>query len=305
MLARRSLGPQQAATISRYFVPVVVTGGNRFSVQAASGIELSSDLNEGFAKFRSLPESQRKPDRVPLPPKEDYRLPIPPGGIAVRVFTRGFDRTPNGSLQPIAKHSLEYSGPQRDFLWLTADEVNSTFPRETRQGETISLSNTVAQRIARYHLLDNTICLPASWPSEHIRKIEMLMTVVESTAEQLTLSLKGDALLFDHQQQEYTRRSASFEIQGRLRFDRLQRRVEQFDIAAIGDYRNDNVTEYYQKAGQRTRLTLGVAFELATPDSLGYGTVPFALWDGIHSSRPGSSQVLEYFGSDPYHKQPR
>ncbi len=307
MFVRRSFGPQLVALVCRHCVPVVITGGNNRTLQTATGKVLGaaqpnwdSDLDKAFREFANLPEAERKPAEVPLAPATAYRLPPPPEGLVVRVYTRGFERDRQNTLRPIELQARQYSGPQRDFLWLTAIECKNLFREDVTVGSSYPVPTAISQRIVRNHLVDSTICLPAVWSPTDIRTGTLALTVDEYSQDYLRYRLDGSAKMSNHAEYNSASRAADFEIRGTLRFDRKTHRCVEFNVVALGDYRNTEVSDYLKRSGQRTALTLGIAFELAAPDSLGYGTVPYALWDAIKSSRSGSTQVKNYFGLNPY-----
>jgi hypothetical protein len=305
MLVRRSFGPALVELIKNNCVPVAVTGGNGVFVMTAQGDILgrarptdSSDPFQGVSEFKQLPESDRKPKTVPEANR--YRLPPPPGGLVLRVYTRGFERSIEGGLQPIEKHSRVYSGPQRDFLWLTQEEWQSLVPAGAKKGSKLVVPVPIGQRLLRHHLVDNTITLGGPWKPQHLRQTQLTLTVKESSPAAVNLWLEGLAIMANDADLTKASVKGEFKLQGRISYDVVQGRVNRFDVIALGDFRNDHVSEYLQGAGMKKSLTLGVACELAEPGSAGYGSVPFALWDGVYSCKPGSPLIRAYFGTDPY-----
>src|SRR5207244_1123336 len=83
----------------------------------------------------------------------------------------------------------------RDHLWLTADEVQALVPAQPRKGALLQVPRRVAERILRFHLVDNTRGEPPMWRREEIRTQELKLTVEDADAEGIRLRLDGSALL--------------------------------------------------------------------------------------------------------------
>ncbi len=304
MGVRRSFGPKFAEFIVKNCVPAAHPGGNGITIQTAAGKVLgapkpgwNSDITKGLKEFAELTEIERKPKEIPE--SKVYRLPPPPGGLVLRVYTRGFEKSTAGELKPIERHAKDYSGPQRNFLWLTEAERRALVPRDLKEGAKFKVPDAIAQRLFCHHLIDNTIGLSGFWDAKHLRRGELWLTLTGIARTQYFFRLEGFADLANDADFAKATHKGKFTLTGRMTVH-VTEGITQLDLAALGDYENAHVREYYEKAGQRKSLTLGVAFELATPGSFGYGSVPFALWQGIRSCTPDSPQVVRYFGSNPY-----
>jgi hypothetical protein len=106
--------------------------------------------------------------------EKDRRFVLPEGGVVVAVTTKilgGHDpiKSARGARGTIA-YDMEKAWKTslgREHLWLRQDEV-----RALVKGE---LPESVKQRIARYHLVDNTRGTPTGWTASEIRKLEMTL----------------------------------------------------------------------------------------------------------------------------------
>ncbi len=89
-------------------------------------------------------------------------LPTPPaGGLVVDVTTKvlgGYD-----SANPRGKRFLNSLG--RDHLWVRKDEAESLASG--------SLPESLAQRLARFHLVDNTRGEPPMWRADEVRTLNL------------------------------------------------------------------------------------------------------------------------------------
>ena len=128
-------------------------------------------------------------------PDPRYTRTPPPGGLIVSVYTRILDR--DGDECPARGRARRTGGDAaaRDHLWLTADEVRSPGPAEGRAGRTYDVPTAVADRIVRFHLVDNTRGEPPFWRRDQVRRAKLTLTVEEVTADGIELRLDGAALL--------------------------------------------------------------------------------------------------------------
>jgi hypothetical protein len=289
---RKFFGQVGADYIKQHCVPLVLTGGNMIQIQTATGKVLeapspiaNSEFFPALEAFRRLPAEERKPKSVPA--DTFYRLPPPPNGLVFRVYTRGLERDASGRLQPIAKQSQDYQGPNRDFLWVTEAEWKSLVPDRLAPGVHLAVPDPIARRIFCYNLIDNTAGIAPVWEPGAVRAGALSVTVQEATASACRLKLEGAVRMSDDQDFAKATRKGEFAFLGFLDYDPNNKKFTGATVIALEDYHSSS-------------LTLGVAFELASPGSLGYGTVPFGLWSGVNSCRPADPQVTTYFGTNPY-----
>jgi hypothetical protein len=148
----------------------------------------------------------------------------------------------------------------RDFLWLTQDEVKSLVPAEPKVGLSFPVPAAIAERIARFHLLDNTRGEPEFWKKEQVRRNTMTLTVTVSTPESIELRLDGSALMATNADADKADRGFDVKLRGELRYAVKTETFDRFDVAALGQHWGE--TTFTGKA--RTGKTpLGVAFTLA------------------------------------------
>jgi hypothetical protein len=286
----------------------VTGGGNSLSVRTATGKILSpaeypkhriGNIPEGVAHFRRLPEAERKPKSwAPQGPDND-RKPPPEGFLVCRVYMRGFNRDARGQLHRKEELTRQYAGPNRDFLWLTGAEWKSLLPSKPKQGAKHAVPGPVADRLFRFYLNDRTKGLMGGfWEPGQFRGGQLSLTVEEVSSTAVRLRLDGSARLTDAADLSAALRKSEFRFLGYLNYDTRKKGFDRFDVVALGDHydsrpiaREERYKHYYDPSG---RITLGVAFELATPGSLGYGTPPLAICMG------DPPQLRDYFGTDQH-----
>ena len=307
MGARKFFGPGLADFIKKNFVPVAIPDGNSITIQTATGKVLgapkpgwNSEIDKGWAEFKALSEEERKPKNVPEQTHfAIVRPPPPPGGLVSRVYIRGLERDRKGRLVADERQSRDYGGPQRDFLWLTLDDWHSLVPQNPEKGATYQVPAPLARRIFCNHLTGEIVTLARPWPADNLRAGVLTLTVEEVSQTDVRLRLDGFATLATNPDLPKAERRGEYRLLGYLNYAREKKTFDRFDIAAVGDYYHANETDYYVQAGQKKALTVGLVFELATPDSLGYGTIPWALFDGW-GRPPGEKALQNYFGTNPY-----
>lgn len=125
------------------------------------------------------------------------------------------------------------------------------------------------------------------------------LKVKEVTDTACVIELSGSASLADDNDKD-EQRLGQFRFYGELSYNRKTKAFERIELAAVGAFVHGKLPEYAAQLGQEKSVNLGLVFELALPDSVGYGTIPWALYLWVGTGRTQS--VNEYFGSNPYEK---
>lgn len=252
------------------------------------------EFRRALDKFNQLPAGEREPGAIKVPSLDDAKLDerysrkLPDGAISIRVFARALERDADGKCTVC---TAEAGDPtygllsSLDHLWILPDEWRSLAPREAKVGDTFAMPAAVAQRIARFHLLDNTRGEPAMWRPDEVRKNAMTLTVVEASAERLKLRLDGDVLLSTTAKLPATSQIAKNErgydvrLLGHIEVDRKKPAVTRFDVVALGDHWGDST---YTRGARPGRTPLGIAFQLADGKQAADAVPPQAAreWNG-------------------------
>ena len=219
-------------------------------------------LQRGLKKWKALPAAKRKPGAIAIaePAKIDpgYTRTLPAGGLVLKVHARILDMK-NDAFCRGTCDSTGSMKASRDFLWITAAEAKALAPAKDDVGFLYQLPAGVAQRIARFHLVDNTRGEPNFWTKKDVKELEMTLTVTAKTAEAITLRLDGAAYLTNVKDN----RGYEAKLGGTLRFDVKSKAFDRFDLAVVGDHwGDDSVTQNGSRPG---KSQFGVAFGLADP----------------------------------------
>jgi hypothetical protein len=224
-----------------------------------------SELRKGLAAWKGLPETERKPGAVEVPPQrasdldKTYHRAPPPGALIVNVYTRALERDAEGKyiICSGGKTGYEGFGTALDHLWVTAEECRRLVAQATNEGKTFPLPDTLARRMVRFHLVDNTRGEPDYWPN---CSWDLVCRVLET--DPLRLELQGSALLTTDADPAAARRGYDVAILGKLTYDQARQTFTRFDIVALGDHWGEGT---YTRRARPGKTPLGVAFELGDP----------------------------------------
>lgn len=257
------------------------SGGNCFVLATPGGKKLAGGngpggagaaLKDGLAKWRSLPERERRalPEGKPVVPPEALRCAPPEGGLVLRSYVRGLKKGPGGSVQRVTREDLKdrklfpdwhpvYTEPAHFTVWLTAAERKALVPAAPKVGDAVPIPDGVQKRLLRYHLVNGSFGLPGTWRLEDIRSARLALKVVQ-TAPTWELRLEGSAVLASDADLKKARRGYDVRLLGKIEIDPTTRAFRRFDVVALGDYwGGDYEGHRFARPG---RTPLGISFEL-------------------------------------------
>jgi hypothetical protein len=244
-------------------------------------------LKEGLARWARLPAARRRPGAVEIGPPAtvdpNYSRTPPRNGLIVKAFTRTLNPPSEGDDAPACR--VEDEAAARDHLWLTEREWRSLVPANPREGQTFPVPAGIAERILRFHLVDNTRGEPPHWSREEIRERELTLTVVESSRTGTRLRLEGSALLSTAADADRADRGYDVSLLGDIEYDAADDRISRFDVVALGDHWGQGP---YTRGARPGRTPLGVAFALADATSASNAIPP-----------QGARDLHGYFGGRP------
>lgn len=163
-----------------------------------------------------------------------YNVTPPADGLVVRVHTKvldGYEPSQNRWRQ------IMQSALGRDNLWITASEHRALADGEVPQ--------TLQQRLARFHLVDNTRGEPPMWKPSDIRELNMRLVDGE---------LKGTVRLTN----EDGDRGYEAQLRGKVEVEHGQ--VVRFDMVCLGDFWGEG---RYTRNAPDGRFPLAISFSLA------------------------------------------
>ena len=187
-------------------------------------------LRDALAKFQ--PTDFTPPDATRFDPR--WNLTPPAQGLVVRVSAKvldGYAATDDPTRQAF-QESLA-----RDNLWIRADEQAALV-----RGE---IPKTLAMRIARFHLIDNTRGEPPLWDESEVRSVELRLNAGKIT---------GTA----HLETRDGSRGFRCDVHGVV--TTKESKVTRLDIVAKGDFWGEGT---FTRNAPKGRFPFGVAFTLA------------------------------------------
>ena len=210
------------------------------------------------AKFDKLPESRRKPSGVTVPaagkPDANFNRILPEDGIVLKVHGRILE----AKAETFVKGTCDFTGgdqASRDYCWITADEKKSLIPPKAEVGFCYALPEKIAQRLARFHLIDNTRGEPEFWKKEHVVANKITLTVTAVKDDAIELRLDGEVKL-----EAGPKLGFEPKLRGNLRYIPSKKAFDQFDIVALGDYRGETT---YTPGSREGRKPFGISIGLA------------------------------------------
>lgn len=192
-------------------------------------------MAEKLAQFTELDASDRQGKLIDATTVDKRFDPTPPeGGLIIRVRAKVLD-----GYEPTTDkwRRIFQTAMSRDNLW-----VSKTEHRALVRGE---FPDSLQQRIARFHLVDNTRGEPPFWRDQEVQKVQFTAT---------SGRLKGEAHLetANHQRGYEAAMNGIIEVQGE--------KVVRFDAVVLGMFWGRGP---YTGEPPKGRFPLGISFTLA------------------------------------------
>jgi hypothetical protein len=244
-------------------------------------------LRKGLAEWKKLPEAERRPGAIQVDALVEadprYERRPPSGGLILNVQTRILDRDSKGQFRrgtcPIAGGDRS----ARDHMWLTKEDCRALVPAHGEKGDKFPLPAPIADRLIRFHLVDNTRGEPTMWKRAEIRANEITLTVEKVSATVVRLRLEGSVILATNKDIDRSDRGYIVRLRGYLNYDGIKKIFNRFDVVAVGEHWGETKLTEGSRPG---RSLLGIAFELARGDSPGSQAAP-----------QGARTIEEYLGN--------
>lgn len=267
---------------------VLMTSTGRLLTGQVNGKNgLAPALKEVLESYAKLPEEERRPKTV-VGEEKPVAAP-PPGGLVLTIYERPLGRAAdgryrlpegadNGKLRTFAPHG------QRSSLWLTEDECKSLIPQDPQKGQTQKFSAHLTKRICLMGMWPNSLwVVEQAWRGNSFREGELNLTVEDVTTETIRMRVHGSVVLVGRNGlrlyptgktvKELDNRYDA-RLEGVLVYDRAQKRIAKWDMAALGDYtgawfchtEGNAGDAQWREATSAAPLPLGFSFELDRSD---------------------------------------
>ncbi len=206
-----------------------------------AGHLIAYNNNRGAERIRKLMEKAlaeyTPPKATPLTAEildAKFHPEPPEGGLVVRVHAKilGGYASPKDEWEKIFQSAVA-----RDNLWITKTEHEALVAGE--------FPPVLAERLARFHLIDNTRGEPPMWTKDEVRKLDITMADGKISGQVELKTATGS-------------RGFNAELHGLVRVE--NGRVTQFDCVARGDYWGHG---QYTGGAPEGKFPLAVSFQLA------------------------------------------
>jgi hypothetical protein len=224
--------------------------------------ETRKQILKALEDFDKLPAAE-KTANVPPAGKSDpnYDRPLPKDGLVLRVHARILEK--KNDLKLFDRGTCTFQGgdrASRDFLWLNADETRSISPLCYSVGQAYEIPNAIRQRVARFHLIDNTRGEPELWKRNELHECRMVMVVDAVDGDLFRIRLEGHTVLATDAMLSEAKRGYECKIHGECVFNAKTKQWVKFDVAAVGDHWGRST---YTPGNRPGRMPLGITFEIA------------------------------------------
>ncbi len=261
-------GPRREGGGTRQGIYLLTASGKLLGFKNHQDPEVMREvLRQGLAAWRRLPAAERQPGAIQIeePAKLDprYSRTPPAGGLILNVYTRILERDAKNGY---CRGNCSFPGGNaaaRDHLWLTKSDWQALIPDAAKPGDEFPLPARLAERILRFHLVDNTRGEPTFWRREDIRDKKLTLMVAEASDRELCLRLKGKALLATAANPAQAQRGYEVELQGVLHYDVMKQAIDHLTLVALGDHWGRGEWTPNPRPG---RMPLGIVFELSPGD---------------------------------------
>lgn len=281
---------------------VTFTAAGRKCAVTAGGTVLGNvhdldSLRAAWDKWTKLPQEQRRPGALALPPDDARPLDLahepPAGALVVRTFTRQLERRADGTLRytepedyPVAEVAEMRSGSPRrqaarfreaghDFMWVPEAEWRALVPRDPQPGARGAVPESFKLRVLRHHLDPERGLGEAQWFTRaSAADGELEWVVEEATTDTVRLRLEGRA---DLRSAGGDRPPTTYDpaLLGSLTYDPRADTITRFEMVALGEVAN---TPRGVRDGRRP---LGIAFELVRDPTPAERVVPRGARDDV------------------------
>ena len=199
-------------------------------------------MKERLKEFE-LSHRRNEPINLIQPTKIDprYNVAPPSGGLVVRLHAKvlsGYEPTTN------RWRKIFQSAVSRDNLWITADEHQQLVAGR--------FTKSLQQRIARFHLVDNTRGEPPMWRAEEVVSIQLEVNPNET--DRNFRQITGSASLKNRSGD----RTYDAKLLGEIKIE--SNRVVQLDMVCLGQFSGEGP---YTRGAPKGNFPLAIRFSLA------------------------------------------
>ncbi|MCA8961113.1 MAG: hypothetical protein KDC38_11400 [Planctomycetes bacterium] len=236
-------------------------------------------LREGLDAWKNADDDTRRPaEPSTFLPEYRWEQSYPEGGLVLSVILRDLpppdeaSSEPSATSRPAGRNAMRFN---RDHAWFHRDEVSDWIPADPVVGAKRILPKALAQRLARFHLVDNARGQVGPFAPEEIEEATFTIEVVAREDAMLHLRIDGrtrassDGVwkMGDNDWKLFPSRPRSIETRcvGEATFDLDARRFITFELAAIGESHGGVGLNGRGEPGARGRIGYWISLAPDTP----------------------------------------
>lgn len=219
-------------------------------------------LKNGLADWKNVPESERMPGAVTVPPsivdperaKKSRRLTKPSAStLILRTYIRGLTPEEGRLVGPriIPQFYDIPAEPNRDFVWLQEAEWKALMPADAVKGHLFPVPDAVRDRICFWHIAGGYHGLPGYYTPDRFESRQMSLTVMDVTPEAVSMRLTGSAAV---------KGGPEYKFHGLLKYNPETKAFSRLDLVALCDEGHEPKATPQNVAPFRH---YGIAFELS------------------------------------------
>lgn len=250
--------------------------------------DLLTMLNAALERWEQRSSTGGSDDAHPQPYLPDPKYPslYPADGLVLRVVSRDLPRSDDRREPDWRTNALNL-----DFAWFTADEAAALVPEQVEPGASRQISQALANRIARFHILDNVRGETPAWNADEVDHAELSATVEQVDGESATIRYRGTIAnqargiwaIRPFQERLERERGIRADLVGVAVYNLKSRRFERFDLVAVAE--RSGGTEHNCRWDDENPNPVGISFTLA-------GSEP-------RERVPPHANLWDYFGLEP------
>jgi hypothetical protein len=232
------------------------------SVNSTSAGRVQRLLSDAKRIWSKTTAKERSPKLAePGEPDRYFTRKPPVDGLALRSTVRDLPR-PKGQKVDLSPSNL-------DHVWIDRDDMLSLIPSELVVGKSANFPDKIAQRIARYHLLDSVRGEAEPFAEEYIQQADIKLIVAKVDDGRIKFKVAGRCRANrppNKNRNPYTGKTIptktgyDLQLYGIAEFDRQKEQFVRFDLLAAGDRWGG--TMYNFRDNDLGKSPIGFAFEL-------------------------------------------
>ncbi len=208
-------------------------------------------IDRALAEWAKMPARDRYLSTDPAQAVGSVQRPedsYPEGGLVLRVVSRDLpEAKPAGDWR---KHAWNL-----DFAWFRKEEAETLVPERPAKGARLSWPRLLAERLVRFHLVDNVRGQTSAYPEGSVERAELTAEVEKIAAGRVTLRLRGETRAVQGN------RGVEARLLGTAEWDSKAARFTAFELVAIGT--RWGRTAYNFREEDEGRSPIGFLFSLA------------------------------------------